>query len=103
MKPPLAAWAADEDDVDWGDAPAVSQIDSQAKALSRVVCALWAEQLQRAETELRVGDLDEPDLDLLFSHFHALLHLAVVQKDYRKVDALNIMLVELLEAYTHRT
>lgn len=103
MKPPLATWISDEDDVDWGNEPAVGQIDSQAKSLSRMVCTLWAEQVQRAEDELRVNTQEEPSIPVLLAHFHALLHLAVVQKDYRKVDALNLMIVELLEAYTERT
>lgn len=103
MKPPLAAWPSDEDEIDWDDEPAIGEIDSQAKALSRMVCELWSEQARRAETELGVASQEEPDLTLLLAHFHALLHLAVVQRDYRKVDALNFIIVELMESYTHRT
>lgn len=103
MKAPLAPWLSDEDDLDWGDAPAVDEIDSQAKLLSRMACTLWDEQAQRAKSELRVDTQEDPDIEVLLAHFHALLHLAVVQKDHRKVDALNLMIVELLDAYTHRT
>jgi len=103
VRPPLAAWHADEDEIDWGDEPAVGEIDSHAKALSRTVCELWVEQARRAEVELCVESQEEPDLNLLLAHVHALLHLAVVQRDYRKVDALNFIIGELLESYTHRT
>jgi hypothetical protein len=104
VKPPLAAWSADEDaDIDWGGGPAVEKIDSQAKSLSRVVCKLWEEHARRAEAELCVQSDEEPEVEQLFAHFHVLLHLAVAQKDYAKIEVLNIMLVELQEAYSNRT